>query len=330
MLGQRALFTEEDKLRFIDGVELFLSHLAINRNLSMQTVRAYQADLNGFIKWLDSVPVEKHPLIGLPGLYITSLMQKGLARSTLSRKLSSLKTYFKYLMKEGYFSGDALPLKFHRPKMLKRLPEFLNVDDIMRLIAFTKSLVVTPEAASLTGNPKNDVALLPLRNLAIVETLFSSGIRVSELAQLTFEQVDWVEGELRILGKGARERVAFISRDALNALIRYKSIWSKISGKTHTPKSVLFLNYDGGPLDVRSIRRVLNMLAEKADLGRKVHPHLFRHSFATHLLNNGVDLRVVQELLGHVSIRSTQIYTHLSTERLKKAYLKAHPRAQQR
>ncbi|MEB3286643.1 MAG: tyrosine-type recombinase/integrase [Vampirovibrionales bacterium] len=318
-----------NRQRLLESVEPFLSHLAVNRNLSSQTIRAYQSDLALFCQWLSSIealpsagnPALSNPTLlnDMPGQFITWLGQKGLSRSTLARKLSCLKTYFKYLMKEGIFTPDALPLRFHRPKLPRKLPEFLNVDDIQGLIRHAEKL-------SETSNSEQSLAL---RNLAIVETLFSSGIRVSELAQLTFEQINWEEGELRIFGKGARERIAFVSQKALKALMLYKSVWADLSQKPFASKHPVFLNYRGEALNVRSIRRILDQLAEAAGLGRHIHPHVFRHTFATHLLNKGVDLRVVQELLGHVSIRSTQIYTHLSTERLRSAYLKAHPRAKQ-
>jgi integrase/recombinase XerC len=171
---------------------------------------------------------------------------------------------------------------------------------------------------------------LRARNRAIIEMLFSSGIRVGELAALNYGDVSFEQAELRIMGKGGRERISFVSQRALQALQLYCNEWAGIAqGRQPQAEDPLFLNYDGKRLNVRSIRRLLVETGEAAKLTKSLHPHIFRHSFATHLLNHGVDLRIVQELLGHISIRSTQIYTHVSTERLKRAYLKAHPRAGQ-
>ena len=150
---------------------------------------------------------------------------------------------------------------------------------------------------------------------------------MGELAALDWEHIQWEQAEFRILGKGNRERVAFASQRAMNALLTYSESWEELAGKAPEVNSPLFLNKDGQRLNVRSVHRLLIDLGQSAGLDKAIHPHVFRHSFATHLLNHGVDLRVVQELLGHISIRSTQIYTHISTERLKRAYLKAHPRA---
>lgn len=303
--------------RFAEGVEAFLHHLAVNRNLSAHTLRAYEGDIQDFMAWLSNArPLQPEEEVSatreLPGEYIGYLGSRGLSRTSMSRKASSLKTFFKYLMKERYFPEDSLPLLFHRPKLLKRLPDFLSAQDIERIIQ---------------GIAAQEDSSLQRRNRAIVEILFTSGIRVGELIGLNLEQVNREQAELLISGKGGRERISFISQSALNALNAYLELWPRLSGKSLKPDSPVFLNRDGSRLNVRSVRRILNAVASEAGITREIHPHIFRHSFATHLLNNGVDLRVVQELLGHVSIRSTQIYTHVSTERLRRAYLKAHPRA---
>jgi integrase/recombinase XerC len=248
----------------------------------------------------------------LPSAYIAVLNGRGLSKSSIARKGSSLKTFFKFLMKERYFADNSLPIVFHRPKLLRRLPDFLSAEEIERLLRVIDAEPDSP---------------LKARNRAIIEILFSSGIRVGELALLDTEHVNWEQAELLIKGKGGRERIAFISQRALDALRAYCDVWSELADAPAGPDSPLFLNKDGGRLNVRSVRRLLVELGAAAELTKPLHPHVFRHSFATHLLNHGVDLRVVQELLGHISIRSTQIYTHVSTERLKRAYLKAHPRA---
>ncbi|WP_373531592.1 site-specific tyrosine recombinase/integron integrase [Vampirovibrio sp.] len=320
--GQTEESQREESLwceRFAEGASAFLSYLDVTRDLSPHTLRAYQSDLQVFLSWLPNfcrdmpaMPHQHTPFIGLPAAYIAHLSGQNLSKTSLARKGSSLKTFFKFLMKERYFEENSLPIVFRRPKQLRKLPNFMSSQEIDRLLQAASQ---APESA------------LKWRNKAIVELLFSSGIRVSELTSLDVGHVNWEECELLIQGKGGRQRMAFFSQRSLSALQRYKTCWADLGEQPMTAESPLFLNKNGSRLDVRSVRRLLNDLGHVANLQKPLHPHVFRHSFATHLLNNGVDLRVVQELLGHVSIRSTQIYTHVSTERLKRAYLKAHPRA---
>jgi integrase/recombinase XerC len=305
--------------RFEEGASAFYDYINVTRNLSGHTLRAYQADISEFLQWLaghivnqSGVAREETLLREMPSAYISHLSGRGLSKTSLARKGSALKTFFKFLMKERYFAENSLPVVFHRPKLLRRLPEFLSAEEIETLL---QAVAREPDSP------------LKLRNRAIVEILFSSGIRVGELTLLDFGHVNWEHAELLIKGKGGRERIAFISQRALDALSAYRSVWPQLAQAQPFHESALFLNYQGERLNVRSVRRLLVEIGESAGLQKPLHPHVFRHSFATHLLNHGVDLRIVQELLGHISIRSTQIYTHVSTERLKRAYLKAHPRA---
>lgn len=307
--------------RFQEGAAAFLDHLLVARNLSPNTLRAYRNDLDELLTHLpdflthaftDSGGQSANPLLELPAWYTAHLASRGLSKSSQARKGSAIKTYFKFLMKERYFDAHELPTRFHRPKQLRKLPEFLSAEEIDQL------------RAVLDRQPDH---ALTRRNRAILDVLFSSGIRVSELTTLNIGHISWEEGELLIQGKGDRERIAFVSIQALASLRRYRASWSDLSDTACQNESPLFLNRDGQRLNVRSVRRMLNELGQAAKLTKSMHPHIFRHSFATHLLNHGIDLRIVQELLGHASIRSTQIYTHVSTERLKRAYLQAHPRA---
>lgn len=308
--------------RFEEGAAAFLNYLDVARNLSPHTQRAYQADVADFLQWVPLFVSDRQSsgsasrdallLHELPSSYVAYLNGKGLSKTSLARKSSSLKTYFKFLMKERYFEENSLPIVFHRPKLLKRLPEFLSPPEIESLLQAVEREPDSP---------------LKFRNRAIIEVLFSSGIRVGELVLLDMGHVNWEQAELLIKGKGGRERMAFVSQRAMDALHAYRRVWGQLCPDRPQFESPLFLNYEGQRLNVRSVRRLLVETGQAARLEKPLHPHVFRHSFATHLLNHGVDLRIVQELLGHVSIRSTQIYTHVSTERLKRAYLKAHPRA---
>ncbi len=308
--------------RFEEGAAAFFSYLDVTRNLSPHTLRAYQSDMSNFLGWLDGFSLEKQSLEAnpstfwreIPAAYIAHLSAQQLSKTSLARKGSSLKTFFKFLMKERYFEENSLPVVFHRPRLSRRLPNFISPAEIEQL---RSAALHEPESP------------LKWRNLAILEVLFSSGVRVSELSSLNVGHVNWEELELLIQGKGGRQRLAFFSQRALQALLQYKALWSELCAEPMTADCPLLLNKNGTRLDVRSIRRILLELGKQAQVDKPMHPHVFRHSFATHLLNNGVDLRIVQELLGHVSIRSTQIYTHVSTERLKRAYMKAHPRAAQ-
>ncbi len=313
--------------RFGEGAEAFLDYLALNRNLSSHTLRAYRRDVTEFLEWLGAHLSEKweegsqgqltEVLREIPAGFLAFLAARKLSRATVARKTSALKTFFKFLVRERYFEGRMLQVTFRRPRLQKKLPDFLSPEDVYRLLDVVSAQPESP---------------LKYRNLAIIEVLFSSGLRVSELTALNLEHINWEEGELRVMGKGGRERISFVSRQALDRLEKYISHWPELAengGDPVQPKpaSPVFLNYEGGRLTTRSVARMLDAVAAEANLSKAMHPHIFRHSFATHLLNNGVDLRMVQELLGHVSIRSTQIYTHVTTERLKRAYLKAHPRA---
>jgi len=341
--------TETDwRQPFVEGALAFADYLDIARNLSPHTLRAYRNDIEEFLTWLplyeespisefwmslqeESSESEDDNELDLDSLslanngnnsisrwhnlassYLSNLSNRQLSRASLARKGSALRTFFRFLMKERYFAEGDLPLKFRRPKQKRSLPSFLSADEIDSMLSAARNSEMTP---------------LQRRNIAIIDLLFSSGIRVGELAALNLESIDLERAEFRIMGKGGRERIAFMSRRALVALKDYLADWQVLSDRPKMGNEALFLNREGKRLDVRSVRRLLLDLGQKANVSKPVHPHALRHSFATHLLNHGVDLRVVQELLGHVSIRSTQIYTHVGTERLKRAYLQAHPRA---
>lgn len=317
MTHQTAAFVQ----RFAEGQAVFLDHLALHRNLSNHTLRAYSQDLDGFLQWLTTQNAleEDNLLQRLPNMFSQYLHGQQLAKSSVARKLSALKMFFRFLLKEQYFALGELNLQFQAPKQVKKLPMFLTVDELDRM----KQAVVgdCPSYQAL--------AFIPLRNLLMLEFLFSSGVRVAELVQVQVGDIVQEEGSVRVLGKGRKERITFLSEAALALLACYlEHAYPALAGKAPTLGDAVFINYQGKPLTTRSVHRLLCQIAQDAGIQKPISPHTFRHSFATHLLNHGVDLRVVQELLGHVSIRTTQIYTHMTTERLKRAYLMAHPRAQ--
>jgi integrase/recombinase XerC len=306
---------------FADGREEFLTSLSLQRDLSANTLRAYGKDLEGFLTWMtdQELPDDDEDLLKrLPGQFTHFLQSQTLAKSSVSRKLSALKMFFRFLLKEQFFELGELSLQFQGPKQMKKLPQFITPDELKRL------------KQAVTGNTSHwkNLEPMPLRNLLILEFLFSSGVRVAELVQITLGDISLEEGEIRIFGKGRKERISFISQQAMDYLAVYlKSSFPLLKGSKAVSGDAIFLNYQGEMLTTRSVHRILTQIAKEAEITKHISPHTFRHSFATHLLNHGVDLRVVQELLGHVSIRTTQIYTHVTTERLKRAYLKAHPRA---
>jgi len=243
--------------------------------------------------------------------YLAYLAEQGIAKASIARKLSAIRSFYRYLMREGMLSTNPIE-KASSPKLDKRLPSFLTVEETVRLL----------EAADLS-DPVGQ------RDRALLELLYASGLRVSELAQLNLEQVNLDTNEIRVWGKGAKERVVLMGEPAAMALSTYIGQGRpELLGKKRS--SALFLNRDGERLSERSIQRMLEKYARLAGIGKRVHPHVLRHTFATHLLDGGADLRVVQELLGHANLSSTQIYTHITKSQARKVYLSAHPMAREK
>ena len=309
---------------FESTIKDFLSYLSVQRNLSKHSLRAYEIDLKNFVAFIKTTFTEQAPenihyatwLRQLPYDYSQALTQSNLARTSVSRKLSALRTYFKYLLREQYFGFGELSIQFEAPKSNKHLPDFLHPDEITKL------------ENNLMGSTKHYTQLSPLqlRNIIIIKLLFSSGIRVSELCALQWQDLNFEAHEVKVLGKGRKQRITFFSAEC-GILLQYyqQKAWTVLSEKAATETDHVFLNYQGQRLSTRSVHRMLSEIAHTTQLSKTISPHTFRHSFATHLLNSGMDLRLVQELLGHANISTTQIYTHITTDRLRSAYLKAHP-----
>ncbi len=288
----------------------FLNWLQNEKGSSAHTIRAYQEDLAQFGEYLKAqrIPLEQLEYHDLR-YYMASLQQKQqLKKTTLSRKTSTLKSFCKFLHREGILEHNPADL-LSTPKKEKRLPTVINEVD---MTAFLDDFLAGEEP-------------LQLRNKAIFELLYSSGLRVSELVQLDVENVQKQKGMLRILGKGSKERIVPVGEQAQFAIAYYLEHGRPLLVKEEV--QALFLNRQGKRLTTRGVEYILEQYVKQGALKYKVTPHAFRHSFATHLLDNGADLRVIQELLGHESLSTTQIYTEVSASHLQQIYRKAHPRA---
>lgn len=292
-------------------IEQFLEALEYERGASAHTVRAYRQDLGQFVKLLDIK--SDADLKGATGVgvrtFLAKLNEAGCSKRSSARKLASVRALYKYLCRRKYIKSNPASV-VRAPKLDKKLPAFLDVQEVARLLD-------APEREGFAG----------LRDRAILETLYSTGMRVGELAGMDVSDIDRRGGVVRVLGKGRKERLAPLGRYALSAIADYLAVReAHFSGKDFQANAV-FLNKHGGRLTTRSIERLIEKYVLVAGLSKKAGPHTLRHSFATHMLNAGADLRSVQELLGHASLSTTQIYTHVTHERLKKVYDKAHPRA---
>jgi integrase/recombinase XerC len=282
-------------------IEKFLRYLEIERNASSHTVLNYKLDLENFRGFLKDVDVAQVDYL-LVRKYLALLKEKNLSARSIGRKLSSLRSFFRFLMKDNYIKANPTDA-IASPKQERPLPHFLTEEDVVRLIE-------APNIATTKG----------LRDRAIFETLYSTGIRISELVGLTEDAVDFIGATVKVFGKGKKERLVPIGERALRAIRHYLE-------KRNVAARRIFLNKNKKPLSVRGVRKVMDGYLRVLSLKEHVSPHTLRHSFATHLLNRGADLRSVQELLGHANLTTTQIYTHLTTEKLKSVYDKAHPRA---
>jgi len=290
----------------------YLNYLQVERNASPYTVRNYTTDLLGFFHFLQERGLDSLKEVDKIVLrdYLSYLMARRFVRGSIARKLSAIRSFYRYLLREEIISTNPLATTAS-PKLDKRLPLFLTIDEAKRLV----------EAPDLT-TPQGQ------RNRAFLELLYASGLRVSELANLNLEQITLDTREIRVWGKGAKERMVLMGKPAARALLTYLTQGRPILlGNRKT--NAVFLNRFGGRLSERSVQSILQEYANQVGLDRRVHPHVLRHTFATHLLDGGADLRVVQELLGHASLSSTQIYTHVSKTQARKVYLAAHPLARE-
>jgi integrase/recombinase XerC len=327
-------------------VNEFLNYLNFERHFSEHTAKCYSADLEQFSEFLHTgaihPPAEAHTPAGwsdghtqtatavatqtetaLDQLllaiktdtvrsYLVTLNDKQYSKSTIARKLATLRSFYKFLVKRNYLNANPV-LAVRTPKQDKRLPRFLEYEDV-------KKLLDTP--------PKDN--WLGVRDRAILETLYSTGVRVSELVSLNIEDIDFLGEVIHVRGKGKKERITPIGSAALQTIQHYLEYRNRrAQSNSNFDSKVLFVNKHGKRLSTRSVRRKMDKYLKMNGMDTAISPHTLRHSFATHMLNNGADLRSVQELLGHQSLSTTQIYTHLTTKKLKEVYDSAHPRDEQ-
>ena len=329
----------KDAMKNQELFDEFLNYLRYERHFSPHTAKCYSADLKQYSLFLGGSAVGRVSAQDIgeftPGQgartavlsppksevsvlkttddqirgFLSFLHAQDYSKSTTARKLATLRSFYKFCLRRGYLTENPVA-SIRTPKLEKRLPKFLELEDIQKLFD-------TPDVNTLLG----------ARDRAMLETIYSTGIRVSELVELNLADIDF-EGEcLRVRGKGRRERVAPISPTALQAIRRYLDMRAADSRSSNFDPNALYVNKHGQRLSTRSVRRKLDKYLMEAGLDPSISPHTLRHSFATHLLNNGADLRSVQQLLGHQSLSTTQIYTHVTTDRMKKVYDESHPRS---
>lgn len=288
----------------------YISYIRLEKNYSPRTILEYENDIKEFYSFLEQEGLSDLAAVDYSEarLFVTTLYDKGLSRVTISRKISSIRSLYKFCNVRFGIDDNAFRLLYH-PKKEQRLPAFFYEEELEALFSVGDGY-----------SPKS------LRNQALLELLYATGIRVSELVSIDLKDIDNELGIVKVMGKGSKERYVPFGSFAMEALESYLSNGRPILMKDKSHRS-LFVNLRGDPITARGVRHVLNGMMEEAIIHRKIHPHMLRHSFATHMLSNGADMRTVQELLGHSQLSSTQVYTHITKEHLRKTYMNAHPRA---
>lgn len=298
----------------IRQIQQFLLYLQVEKNASQHTLQSYRADIDLFIEFAKNHGVHEAIFAQATPVfiraYLAHLKNCGQARKTIARRIASLRSFSRFLCREMLLERNPF-MGIRTPKLEKKLPVFLDKAEMEKLLA---------------APGEND---LGKRDLAILELLYASGIRVAELAGLAIGDIDFVNRYVLVYGKGSKERIVPIGRRAIQVLDYYlRNVRPALCENLQSsPHSRIFVNARGGPLTDRSIRRIIDKYADQIALHKSISPHTFRHTFATDLLNNGADLRSVQEMLGHVNLSTTQLYTHITKERLKNVYKNTHPRA---
>jgi len=289
-------------MNFEKMIEMFINHILIEKNLSLNTANAYKNDLNKFKIFIEQKNVDINKLdYEIFTSFIIFLKKKNYSSTSIVRIISGVRNFYKFLVARGYIKNPEINIE--SPKIEKRLPEVLTEEEIEKLLNVNK------------------VSRKHLRNLAILELFYSSGLRISELCNLKINDLNLENGFIRVKGKGNRERIALLNKFSVEMLRKY------LSERKTGIDEYLFLNNRNKKISRQSVWKVVKKYAKYAGIGKDVKPHTLRHTFATHLLERGMDLRVVQELLGHKSIATTEIYTHLNRKKIKEIYKKYHPRS---
>lgn len=294
-------------------IDRFTDYIRAVKNSSEHTILAYASDISQFVAFLEEQELSTDPRdidSRIVRMYLARLQRNKLVKTSMARKLASLRAFFKYLARKGSIDMDPTT-GISSPRLEKRLPKFLRPAQI-------DALMIRPDISKPLG----------MRDAAILEVLYATGVRVSELFGMNLRDLDLKSGEVKVLGKGSKERIVLLGRASQESLALYlNSGRVRLLPRGGKQEDAVFLNKDGGRLTTRSVRRLLDKYFAEVSDEMKISPHVIRHTFATHLLENGADLRSIQELLGHSSVSTTQIYTHVSRERLKEVYDSAHPRA---
>lgn len=288
-------------------LDKFIDYLEYERNYSHNTVIAYENNINKFIEYLNEQKINNINKIDYTFMrsYLNHLYELKYSSKSICRHISSLRSFFKYLKNEDIIKSNPMTL-ITNPKVEKNFPKYITYEDIEKILSIS------------------DDTSIGIRDSLILELLYVTGIRVSELVNIKIQDIDFSERKIKIMGKGSKERYTLYGSRCENLLKKYFKIRSNF---IKYPIDFLIVSKTGRQINTREIRYIINRLSKKAGINMNISPHTFRHTFATHLLNEGADLRSVQELLGHENLSTTTIYTHLSNERLRTEYLHAHPRA---
>ena len=288
----------------------YLRHLALEKGLANNTLFSYETDLSRYMKYLGEQAIKSSEQISPLVLqqYIGQLYDIGLASSSMARNFSAIRGFHQFLVASNWSTTDPSEL-LETPRLKRRLPAVLSVEEVI-------SILKKPDVEDILG----------IRDRAMLEVLYGCGLRISELLGITINNLFLDEELIRIVGKGSKERFSPVGKEAIHWLKIYLARGRPLLSKGTTSRNILFLNRNGRPMSRMGFWKILKKYVMQANIQYDVHPHTFRHCFATHLLDNGADLRSVQELLGHADISTTQIYTHVSRQQLAKIYKKYHPR----
>lgn len=292
-----------------DTILKFIEELKYEKNYSELTVNGYLKDLDSFLEYLSENNIKTYKSIEYQDirLYITNLYNQKYSNKTISRHVSALRSFFKYLKANNIIDDNPCTL-ISNPKLDKKLPKYLNYEDIDKLL-----------------NAFDNNNYIGLRNSLILEMLYSTGIRVSEISNIKLKDISISDKSIRITGKGNKERIVYFGTTCLNLINKYlKNSYIKLNKNN---SEYLILSKTGKRINDREIRTIVDDASKIAGINIKISPHVLRHTFATHMLNEGADLRSVQELLGHENLSTTQVYTHLTNKKIRNVYLSAHPRA---